>query len=689
MSAVESGNEFDVGDMRLSKKPADKAGGLAPRSLGEGGVSARVLAVSMVLLLAVALAGFYVELKWHRIDHFAAGVPSTAAIVLLFLLAGAMALPVLRRLHLSRRELLSIYSIVLVGGPIVSTGILLWMIPHQVSYYYMGQVNPLWESTFFQYLPPWFAPTNADAVRRFFEGQGSVPWSVWWLPLGAWLSFLLALFFASLSLIALLQRQWVTNERLAFPLAQVPLEMVREPESQANQHRARLPSSPMFWLGIGISLVAAFTNTLRAMLPAFPAIPIGPLTVVPRQNVGPLAGLGDVNIVLWPWMIGLAYLVPKDLSLSIWLFWLVRLALSVAAIAAGATPERPEEMYGSTFPAPYFQGGGAVLALGVWGLWSARRHLAHAARVIVARTSSGLDRQEPMPYRLALAVLLVSLVWLVVFCILAGARPLFAFALVFLIVGYYVMWARLRAEAGLGFLDFPLEIEEGFVQVLGSSLLRPGDVVTMISTRWATAFGAGTTFEVCPGNALEAFKIADAAGINARRLTKAMLAGFILSVAVGVIIVMTGVYGHGYFGLGVTNSDYWLASQTREEGSRIFYHLTSPSRYNLGASIGIIAGAVVAIALGLLRIRFWWWPLHPLGYVAANTWGMQFYYMPFLVGWAWKSLVIRYGGLQLYRQLIPLAIGLLVGQLLNSGVWVLVAFATHGTIGTAVSLGTD
>jgi hypothetical protein len=655
----------------------------------------RATLIGFALLIVMAVAAFYAELKWHSVDHFAAGVPSTASVLVLVILGAAMWLPLFRRNGLSRRELLTIYSIVLVGGPLVSSGILLWMIPHHISYYFMAQVNPLWEETFIQYLPRWYAPTSWTAIRGFFEGGVAVPWSEWWVPLGAWTSFMLALFVASFCLLALIARQWITNERLSFPLAQIPLSLLaeRSGEEQAPAEggggAARLTSLPMFWAGAGIALVIAFANTLSTVAPSFPSIPTGPVPLLAWRNVGPLAGLGEIDLVLWPWMIGLAYLVPKELSLSIWLFWAVRLALSVAGIAAGATPERPEEMFGSAFPAPYFQGGGAVFALGIWALWLARRHVAHAAAVVLGRADAGGDKDEPLPYRLACVGAAVSVAWLIGFCIVSGARPLFAAALVAMILGYYVMWARLRAEAGLGFLDYPLEIENATMTVWGNSAFRPGDIITLISTRWSWVFGAGSSFEVCPGSVLEAFKIADVAHIRTRPLSVALLTGFVLSLVVSVFVVMVGCYRYGYLGLAITQSGHWLAPQTREEGARIFEHLTVPSRWSSGAVIGVVAGAAVVTVLGILRARFWWWPLHPLGYVAANTWGMQLYYMPFLVGWACKSLVIRYGGLRLYRQLMPLALGLIVGQLLNSGLWIVLAALTNGAIAPGVSLGTD
>jgi len=95
-------------------------------------------------------------------------------------------------------------------------------------------------------------------------------------------------------------------------------------------------------------------------------------------------------------------------------------------------------------------------------------------------------------------------------------------------------------------------------------------------------------------------------------------------------------------------------------------------------SLAVLAGAAVTLALGIIRLRFWWWPFHPVGYLAANTWGLQLWYMPFFIGWAAKALLIRYAGLPLYRRTIPLAVGLIVGDLLNGGLWGIIRLVRVG-----------
>ena len=645
----------------------------------EGGVSRRAVVVAFLLLILTALAAFYVEIAWRRVYMFGAGVPAMAPIATLFLLAGIMGHRRLRWTGLTRRELLAIYSIVLVGGPLVTHGILFWMIPKSIAYFYAARVNTLWETTFLQHVPGWFCPTDQAAVEGFFEGYARVPWSAWWVPLSAWSSFMLALFVCTLCLIVLLRRQWIANERLSFPIAQIPLEMVGEPGGREGGRSGRLSRLWPFWLGFGIVFCIGLNNRLAGVIPAIPSIPLGPIPLMRWQRVGPLAGLGEISMVLTPWMIAIAYLIPKELSFSAWFFWVVRVALTVAAITAGAAPQRPEGWYESSFPAPYYQGGGAAFALALWALWVARPHLRRAARQIFSR-GGGRERAEASGYRWALIGLVVSFSWMVGFCLLAGARFLFSFALVGLIVGYYVLWARLRAETGLGFLPFPLQVQDILTAPFGSGALRPREVVTLISTRWAYFPGFGESFEVCTGNALESFKIADAAGINSRRLTVAVLVGFVLSLAVGSYIVLTGIYHYGFSGLGMGSAYGWPSWQTRNDGGRIFEYLTNPSGPDLNGAVAMVAGAATAVMLGAFRLRFWWWPFHPVGYIAANCWGMHWYYMPFFIGWALKSLVVRYGGLRLYRQTIPLAIGMIVGDQLAQAAWSLVALVTRNQI---------
>jgi hypothetical protein len=249
-----------------------------------------------------------------------------------------------------------------------------------------------------------------------------------------------------------------------------------------------------------------------------------------------------------------------------------------------------------------------------------------------------------------------------------------------LLVGYFVIMVRLRVEAGLGFLCYPLELQELIIPTFGASAFRRAELVTLVSLHWSFQSGTGLSYEALPGTTMDSFKVADSAGINVRRLTIAMLGVFVVAMLVSTYVSMAMMYRHGFLGLRAAMAYTNFSWQTLNAGTRVEGWLTDPgmAKMNRGAVIALLSGGAVVIVLGMLRLRFWWWPFHPLGYVAANSWGAHWWYMPFFFGWALKSLAIRYGGLRLYRATVPLAIGVIVGDVTNVGIWTVVAVATGG-----------
>lgn len=678
MNAREQGAHAGLGRHR----PAGD-GGEQDRLAAGGGVTGRAVLVALFLLSLLALLSFYVELVWGKSWDgggwwFTTGAPSVLPTAALFALTAAMGIPMLRRRGLRRRELLVVYCLLLIGVPTAGHAVMAWMLVRVIAFHYGAHVHTHWATAFLHLIPTWWSPTSPEAMEGFFQGRASAPWGEWAVPLAAWSSVAGAVFVATLCVMALVQRQWITHERLTFPLAQVPLELVQEPGRGSSRVAGQIPLASALGVGVLIGVAVNTLSTLSQKVPAFPQMSLFIYDLIPWQRVGPLAGLGGLTLVFWPWMIGLAYLIPADLSFSLWAFTIIRLLLTVAAIAAGATPQRPEDWYGSSFPAPVFQGTGAVLALAGWVLWVGRRHLGRAMRIALGRHATGEDAREPMGYRGALFGLVLSTVYLVYFLWLSGTRVSVGILLVLMTIGYFTVWARLRAENGMAFICYPCDIDHALGVLAGNSAFRPADTVAMITLRWVYRPGFSNSFEIFPGSALEAFKIADAANLEARRLTRWMVMVFAIGWALAAAVVLTGIYRHGWFGLAVSRGG-WLGPMAIGDGNLIVSRLT-PSSPEPGAIVGVLAGAAVTVALGLLRLRFWWWPLHPVGYLASNTWGAQWWFIPFFIGWAGKVLVTRYGGLRLYRRTVPFVVGLIVGDLLNGGLWALVAVAARGAI---------
>jgi hypothetical protein len=87
-------------------------------------------------------------------------------------------------------------------------------------------------------------------------------------------------------------------------------------------------------------------------------------------------------------------------------------------------------------------------------------------------------------------------------------------------------------------------------------------------------------------------------------------------------------------------------------------------------------GAGITVALAYFRSRFTWWPFHPIGFAAGNTFIMDVIWFQFVVGWLLKVITLRYGGIRAYRAALPFFVGLILGDYVIASVWTLIGVAT-------------
>ena len=85
-----------------------------------------------------------------------------------------------------------------------------------------------------------------------------------------------------------------------------------------------------------------------------------------------------------------------------------------------------------------------------------------------------------------------------------------------------------------------------------------------------------------------------------------------------------------------------------------------------GAEFWFMAiGGVITTLLIQAHHRFSWWALHPIGFTVVLTPGMASSVFSVFVVWLVKALLLRLGGIQLYRKAIPAAMGMLVAFVLG------------------------
>ena len=73
--------------------------------------------------------------------------------------------------------------------------------------------------------------------------------------------------------------------------------------------------------------------------------------------------------------------------------------------------------------------------------------------------------------------------------------------------------------------------------------------------------------------------------------------------------------------------------------------------------------------LVIVRSIFLRFPLHPLGFAMVMAYGSPLWGMFFLV-WIIKSIILKIGGMSLYKRVIPFFLGIVIGHFVVAGmVW--------------------
>jgi hypothetical protein len=199
---------------------------------------------------------------------------------------------------------------------------------------------------------------------------------------------------------------------------------------------------------------------------------------------------------------------------------------------------------------------------------------------------------------------------------------------------------------------------------VGTRRIDPASLTIIALFSW---FNRGYRSHPMP-NQIEAFKMANATGMNYRGFLGAML-----------IAAVVGILACFWANLDMTFRD-GVATQARGAqywmGWRSFGllrgWLLNPSDADPAGTSYAIGGAVVSFFIMFMRMRFLWWPFHPAGYALATSYAMDYFWSVCLVTWVLKSIILRYGGLRLHRQVAPLFLGLILGDYVIGSLWTII-----------------
>lgn len=578
--------------------------------------------------------------------------------------------PLNRRIGLSASEMIVIYSMIAIATCVSGFGMLQFLINMlPAGSYFANNINHY--DRFIHLIPSFLVPHDPRVIQEFYIGHASfldrAVLADWAVPVAVWSAFIVAMCWVTLCLSILISRPWIQSERLTFPLVELPLSMIRGAASERPTAKGFFDNKVM-WAGFAVAGILESIDYLNYFYPSLPAIPIKPTHLETYFTTLPWNHMGMFAVAFYPFAISIGFLLSRDVSFSCWFFYLLTRLENVTAAAFGSGGAAIAQS-GMKQP-PYIpeQGVGAFVVFGVILLVRAYKQSRknELREIPLDQAGSGL-----LSNRIASVGAAIGIAALTAFVNYIGV-PLWAsaafWAIYLLIV---IVLARIVSEAGAGWAWAP--------SVLVHGIITDFTGVKALSSKAITDFGLLSWFEMdfrdnpMP-HQLEALKMRDEVATS----RKALFWGLVIASILGTIAAFA-TYLDIYYSLGAASSKVRPALQV--VGPNMLSHINNlllyPGRPDRGAVTGMVIGSVAVSALVALRQIFVGWPFNPVGYVLSGTQSMDYMWCPFMIGWAIKSVTMRYSGAVGYGRLLPFFLGLILGDYIVPMLWGVFGMCAH------------
>lgn len=653
----------------------------AESTTAQRGVTLKAVLIGLLLIPPNSYWVMNVEGIWHT------GHPTCISLfwnVIFTLVCLILVNLLLRRLApclaLTQGELITVYAMLCIASGLAGHDTMQLLIPALFIPYYFSDQRNLWDEVFGRYLPEWLTVRDTKAIEEMVRG-GSTLYTrehilAWLGPVLWWTAFIAALALVMICLNVFMRREWTEREKLTYPIIRLPLALTE------GGGTSRFFKSRALWIGIAGAMLLDIINGLAYLYPSVPMLNVrhDTRTLNPLFQTYPWKYFGWTTLPFYPFIIALGYFLPLDLSFSIWFFyWVKKLQLLVGGITG------IRQIRGYPFCAE--QSWGAWLAIALFSLWIARKHLKEVATTVIGpgvwrflRTllpegkmrvwceklaSSGRldDSEEPMRYRTATLCFTLAMAFLVVFCLRMGFSLWVVLVIFVLFYLLSIAITKVRAELGPPAHEMAFMMNTaGFLQATVGAERVGAQNLALLPLFWFFS-GRGYRQHIMP-HQLEAFKMAERTGFSQRRLGFVMLA----SAVVGSFCAFWA-YLHLSYQLGSGPGDaiahsrgqFWIMGRMIQRPED-----WGPTPEKTGALLG---GFAFTFALMLIRGVIPGFPLHPAGYALSMNFGVDYFWSCLVISCAVKWFVQRFAGRRGHRIATMFFFGVILGEYFMGSFW--------------------
>jgi hypothetical protein len=555
-----------------------------------------------------------------------------------------------RKLAFTTAEIIVVFVMATAAAIMATADLLDWVFSVMAVPYYFATPENRWMDDVWPHLKQWAVVQGpSEQLRWAFIGlpeAESIPWSIWILPSFWWATFIGAVGFSSICLAVIFRRQWADHERLPFPLAQVPLEIVSNPGGKWNI--PAIMRTRAFWIGVAIPMSLILFNMISYFEPAFPRIKAMDEFAVPlSKNFS-----GKLVFKLNWYTLGFAYMVNTNILLSVWVWKLVILFEDMIFQRVGYTLGAASDYYSSESAIQSWQGFGAFTVFVLSGVWMARRHLREVFLSAIGKIQADDDR-ELMPYRWAVPGLLAATAYMGMFLLQLGMTWKMVGVWLFGAFIAYYGTTRVIAQTGLVYMRSPLTPPAFVLGICGTLGVPPSAVVGMVGAYSVVVNGRAP---LMPGIFHMAY-LGAKIGKRGRRMMLAVAIGLVTAYVVGTIYMIYISYQQGASTLG--------GIPFRIHGPQIYdaiiKKMQARTEMDPGRLMFMGIGAAVMAVLTFIQYRIPGFPLHPIGFPIGAGFHVGIGLLPVFLAWLIKSLVLRIGGVPVYTRSRAIFMGIIAG----------------------------
>jgi len=577
-----------------------------------------------------------------------------------------------RRSSLDSEDLSLLYIMLIIACSIISWGFVLNLLPLLAGLQYYAHEGNQWNEIILKHIPKYLLPQGKEVIRTFYEGLSpgkSIPWSAWIKPLFFWTTFITAAYFLMLSVYTFFRKTWIEKENLFFPLIQLPLALTKQPSD--NSLIPPILRNKLFWFGFAIPFLVYSIKAIHTYFPLLGNINLTWYVPIMRRCF-------SLRLSIFFEVIGLSFLISTNLSLSIWLFALYAAFMTGYCNMTGLSIGGIEPVSDPSIPIVAHQVYGALFAFVIYLIWRSRRNIADIFLKAFGKKPEVDDSDELFSHRTTVFGSFIAFAYLVFYLNRMGVNTVAA--IFYLLVTYIILIGLTRAVAQGGVAYGRPPVSPFFVttNTLGTNFLGSEGITGLgLQNSWS---GDARTFVMA--SAANSSKIASERKIKMRKVAIAIWIAIFVTLISAYISGLRVAYCFG----GLNTAGWHYRGLPQCIGGIMQNKINFPGGMEKMKLVFEGVGVILMSVLIFMQSRFLWWPIHPLGLAIGSTSPSQWVWFSIFWGWLLKTIILKFGGVKVYRAAIPFFLGLIMGGFVAAGFWVLIDSFT-GMVGNSFTLG--